>query len=78
MLTQNMNYLNKLGKEFTIYNVSHNEDLYFIIKIKMNDKNTIYTMADSKINNIKSINTVNFDDYNYAKEVYNFIFIQTY
>jgi hypothetical protein len=79
IMFQNINYLNKLGKEFTIYKVSdNNNNQYFIIKIKMNDTKTICTMADIIINNINSINTVNFFDYNYASKVLNFIFIQTY
>jgi hypothetical protein len=78
IMFQNMNYLNKLGKKFTIYNVSDNKRQYFIIKIKINDRKTIYTMADIMINNINLINTVNFDDYNDVNEVIKFIFIQTF
>lgn len=78
IMFQNMNYLNKLGKKFNIYKVSHNKNQYFIIKIYITDTKTIYTMADKIINNIQSINTVNFNDYNYDKEVDNFIFIQPY
>jgi hypothetical protein len=93
IMFENIDYLNKLGKEFNIYMVSNiqNKNEYFIIKIKKNSQNVIYVIADNKIkkknNNdntfytfetFDSVKTINISDYENKKEVENFIFIQTY
>lgn len=78
IMFQNMNYLNKLGKQFNIYMVSKEENQYFIFKIVVDKTNIVYTIADNLINNISTVNTVDISNYKNLKEVENFIFVQTY
>jgi hypothetical protein len=78
IMFQNMNYLNKLDKQFNIYMVSKEENQYFIFKIVVDKTNIVYTIADNLINNISTVDTVDISNYKNLKEVENFIFVQTY
>lgn len=76
IMFNNINYLNKYGKKFTIFKSKNNEKEYFVIKIIMDKRDTIYTVADSPINNLNTISTVDFSESLF--EVDKFIFIQMY